>query len=92
MLKQISSYNDPCVKSNKMYQIRKNKFVRFCFMFFSFEKKLLLHFSSDSTDFMSKIYPFILWQLKHVAGRKNTVFGWENLYVETKNVKSIPIE
>ena len=60
-------------------------------MFF-FRKKLLSYFSSDSTDFMSEIYPFILWQLKHVAGRKNTVFGWENLYIETKNVKSIPIE
>ena len=37
MLKQISSYNDPNVKSNKMYQIRK-KILRFSFMFFSFEK------------------------------------------------------
>ena len=75
-----------------MYQIRKNKFLIFSFYVFFFRKKLLSYFSSDSTDFMSEIYPFILWQLKHVAGRKNTVFGWENLYVETKNVKSIPIE
>ena len=39
MLKQISSYNDPYVKSNKMYQIRK-KILRFSFMFFSFEIKV----------------------------------------------------
>ena len=60
MLKQISSYNDPCVKSNKMYQIRKNKFLIFSFYVFFFRKKLLSYFSSDSTDFMSEIYPFIL--------------------------------
>ena len=93
MSKQISSYNVPCVKNNKMYQIWKNKFLRCSFMFYSQKCWKYFYLFHRMPPILRVQYILLLINYLNIQClTKSAILGQENLCIETKNVNSIPSE